>query len=335
MDDQFLYNLRENPPAGFEEELRQRLSRMAPPVRVSGPARWVMPKPAWLAACALTLVVVGLSFPSVRSLAQQFLDLFRVQRFVAVSVDPARMRQIAQLKASGFDLKSLLSQSVTVLKEPGQPQAAGSAALAGQMAGIEVELPAILPNEVAQEQIRVEGEGVVQFTADTVLLQGLLDSLDLKDVFLPPQLNKATVTIRLPPVVSTTYSRSGMPRATLMQAASPEVALPQGVHLPELMEIMLRILGMSLDEARQFAYSLDWRGTLLVPVPARVASFREVELGSVKGILIESHGRDGLPASERRRERGSLLLWSDQNKVYCLSGTLRSIDLVQMASSIP
>ena len=90
-----------------------------------------------------------------------------------------------------------------------------------------------------------------------------------------------------------------------MQAASPEISLPPGVHLPEIVEIALRILGMSLDEARQYAYAIDWRGTVLVPVPADVASFREVEVGTSQGLLIEFNGlqRPGSQAFGEKRAR--------------------------------
>ncbi|MCI0422408.1 MAG: hypothetical protein L0312_24830, partial [Acidobacteria bacterium] len=99
--------------------------------------------------------------------------------------------------------------------------------------------------------------------------------------------------------------------------------------------IALRILGMSLDEARQYAYSIDWHGTLLVPVPADVASFREVEVGTSQGLLIELNGQRRPGASRRLQgEQGSMVLWSDDGKVYSLSGTINKRDLLQMASAI-
>ncbi len=334
MDDRFLYDLRESPPADFEEELLERLNQAAPSVRAARRRGWALPRPAWLAASGLTVLVVGLSFPSVRSLAQQFLDLFRVQRFVAISIDPARLEQLARLKDGSFDLKSLLSRNTEVIKEPGQMQVVANSAEAGRLAGIEVRLPTALPSDLVQDQIRVAGEGMARFTADTVFLQSLMDALEITDVLVPQELNRATVTVRLPPRVFISYNRSGISNVMLMQAASPEITLPQGVHLPEIVEIVLRILGMNLDEARQFAYSVDWRGTLLVPVPAQEASFREVDLGRAKGLLIEPRNHSVPPGEHGRPEHPKVLMWSDDSKVYCLSGTIRSTELVLMASSL-
>ena len=333
MDDQFLYDLREDPSPGFAEKLRRKLSEQLASAQMSRLPIWR--KPAAVALAVAAVFLISLSFPAVRAVAQQFLDLFRVQRFVAVSADPERLKQIQRIANEGFDLKSLLSRNVKVVKEPGQLQLVESVAAAEQLSGLTVQLPATLPNEMVQEQMAVGGEGALEFTADTTLLQEVLDALDLRDVLVPQQLNGAVVKVRMPPRVITNYRRAGMARATLLQAASPEISLPQGVHLPEIAEIALRILGMSLDEARQYAYSIDWHGTLLVPVPADVASFREVEVGTSQGLLIEVSGQRSFgPSGGARGEQGSMVLWSDGGKVFSLSGTINKRDLLQMASAI-
>lgn len=333
MDDQFLYDFREDPSPEFADNLRQKLSNQVVPEKGSLAPIWR--KPLAVAFSAAAVFVVALSFPAVRAVAQQFLDLFRVQRFVAISTDPGRLKQIARVANEGFDLKSLLSRNVKVLKEPGPLQQVDSIAAAQQLTRLSVQLPATLPSEVVQAQILVGGEGALEFTADTALLQDVLDALDLRDVLVPHELNGAVVKVRMPPRVITNYRRADMVRATLLQAASPEISLPQGVQLPEIVEIALRILGMSLDEARQYAYSIDWHGTLLVPVPANVASFREVEVGTAQGLLIELNGQRSLgPSGGARAEQGSMVLWSDGGKIFSLSGTINKRDLLQMASAI-
>jgi hypothetical protein len=334
MDDQFLYNFRENPSPEFAERLRKKLSDQA---AMTDPGRSlpIWQRPAAVVASAAAVFAIALSFPAVRTVAQQFLDLFRVQRFVAVSADPERIKQIARIANEGFDVKSLLSQNVKVVKKPTERQRVESVAAAEQLTGLVVQLPTTLPRDVVQEEMVVVGEGALEFTADTTLLQDILDALALRDVQVPQQLNGAVVRVSLPPRVITKYQRNGMARALLVQAASPEISLPQGVHLPEIAEIALRILGMSLDEARRYAYSVDWHGTLLVPVPADVASFREVEVGTSQGLLIEESGQRSFgPSGRTRREQGSMVLWSSNNKVFALSGTINKRDLLQMASAI-
>ena len=333
MDDQFLYDLREGPSPEFAEKLRRKLSEQVASAQTSRSPIWR--KPAAVVLAAATVFLISLSFPAVRAVAQQFLDLFRVQRFVAVSADPERLKQIQRIATEGLDLKSLLSRNVKIVMEPQPLQSVDSVEAAEQLTGLTVQLPATLPGELVQEQMLVGGEGALEFTADTALLQDVLDALDLRDVSVPQQLNGAVVKVRMPPRVITNYRRAGMARATLLQASSPEISLPLGVNLPEIVEIALRILGMSLDEARQYAYSIDWHGTLLVPVPADVASFREVEVGTSQGLLIEVSGQRSIgPSGSARGEQGSMVLWSNGGKVFSLAGTINKKDLLQMASAI-
>jgi len=333
MHDQFLYDLREDPSPEFAEKLRRKLNEQVVSAQMSRLPIWR--KPAAVALAVAAVFLISLSFPAVRAVAQQFLDLFRVQRFVAVSADPERIKQIARIANEGFDVKSLLSRNIKVVKEPTELEPVETVAAAEQLTGLAVQLPATLPRDVVQEQILVGGEGALEFTADTGLLQDVLDTLDLRDVLVPQQLNGAVVKVRMPPRVMTNYQRNGMARAFLLQAASPEISLPQGVHLPEIVEIALRILGMSLDEARQYAYSIDWHGTLLVPVPADVASFREVEVGASRGLLIEINDQARPVAlGPPRGEHGAMVLWSDGGKVFSLSGTINKRDLLQMAGAI-
>ena len=330
MDDQFLYDFREDPSPEFAEKLRRKLSNQRVLTQTIHSPIWR--RPVVVAASAAAVFLIALSFPAVRAVAQQFLDLFRVQRFVAISADSERLKQIRQIANEGFDLKSLLSRNVKVVKEPGQLQPVDSLAAAEQLTGLTVQLPATLPGEVVQEQMLVGGEGNLEFTTDTALLQELLDALDLRDVLVPQQLNGAVVKVRMPPRVITNYRRGDTGRATFLQAASPEISLPPGVQLSEVVEIVLRILGMSLDEARQYAYSIDWRGTLLIPVPTNVASFREVEVGTSQGVLIELNGQRTPGGAEGGQ--GSMVLWSDGGKVYSLLGSISKKDLLQMASAI-
>src|SRR5262249_38434547 len=260
MDDKFLYEFREAPRPAFAESLRKKL-RLQPETELvhdQPPSRWrrwasILSLPGILAVLA-----VMLAFPSARVVAQHFLDLFRVQRFVAVSIDSTRLKQLQQIKDS-IDVETLLSRNTQVLKEPGTPRPIDDPKTAGQIAGILVRLPIDLPLGVSQADIRVQGEGSVRFTADTIKLQELLDFLGITDVQVPQQLNGATVTVNVSPTVKTRYTR-GSREITLTQSRSPEIILPPGVFLPEIVGIFLRVAGLTPEEAHRLAYSMDWHG---------------------------------------------------------------------------
>ena len=332
MNDDFLSQFRKAPRPEFSRSLHERLRRQSsdePDSARSPISRW---SPALAALGGVAFLAFLFSFPAVQAAAQDFLDLFRVKRFAAIAVDPVRL---AQLKRGDLDIKALLSDDIEVLKEPGEPQIVDSLETAGQLAGIVVREPAVLPYGTGEPEVRVSGEGTARLTADTAKLQFLLNALEISDVEVPERLDGATITVNAPPSVVMRYKR-GSGSLVFVQSRSPEIALPEGVDLAQLGEIGLRIAGMTPEEARTFAQSIDWHSTLLVPVPADAASFREVNVQGNPGLLITRSGKGGAatqPHANAERHR-STVLWSDGDMVYALMGGVSDVDLVEMANSI-
>src|SRR4051812_4549586 len=122
MDEDFLSKFRETPRAEYANTLWERLQRQASSDLTHGRSRLRSPIAVLVSVSLLAMFGVLLSFPSVRAAAQQFLDLFRVQRFVAISIDPTRLEQLKQLKEGTMDVEALLSRSTQVFKKPGEPQ---------------------------------------------------------------------------------------------------------------------------------------------------------------------------------------------------------------------
>ena len=155
--------------------------------------------------------------------------------------------------------------------------------------------PAWVPPGWQQQGVEVSGERAARVTASTAKLQSVLDALGIDDLSAPTELDGQQVTLRVHPTAAITYA-NGKSTLRFVQAASPDVSFPQGLELSKLAEIGLRILGLDRDDAYRFAQSFDWRSTLLVPVPATAAAFREVEVGAGKGLMIETTNIPNVPA---------------------------------------
>jgi hypothetical protein len=133
----------------------------------------------------------------------------------------------------------------------------------------------------------------------------------------------------VPAIVRVTY-RSQNRDVMLLQARQPEVSFPAGIDLASLAEIGLRVLGMKPGEAHRFAQNVDWRTTLIVPVPADVSVFRQVDVQGNPGLLI---------VTVRRSARGVLpqdsrVLWSSGDSVFALVGNVQPTELFEMAQSV-
>lgn len=330
MNDDLLSKFREEPDPDFSRRLKQRLDRIgATEPESSWFASWRF-KPALASGLALAVVGVLLSIPAVRAGAQEFLDLFRVKRFVALEIDPGRL---AELRSKHLDVETLLADRVERLTTDAPPTTVASVDDAARMTGDQLLVPTYVFNVADAPEISVTSERAARITADAERLQNVLDVLGIEDVRAPEHLDGARVTVRIPSAVTMRYRRGDRWVATFTQARSPEIDLPQGVDMRQLGEIGLRIAGLSPAEARQFASTIDWRSTVLVPVPANAGSFREVDVHGVRGLLLAVDG-DRVETNERGEAPRSILLWSEGGMVYALSGTMHPVDLLEMANSL-
>lgn len=329
MDDRFLHEGRREPRPGFVAGLRERLAAQHAAEKQRG---WRLNggfAPALATSVALIAVVMLFTVPSLRVYAQSFLDLFRVRGFAAVQVSPERLEQF---KNGSIDMKSLIGDHIETLKEHGPPQFYRDPGSAGAAAGFSVRVPATLPRGIQADTFTVMGDGAARLTVDTAKLREVLNTLAIHDVSIPENLNGAQITLRMQPSVHALY-RNDRVRVGLIEAHSPEVSMPAGLDLARVGEIGLRIAGLSPSEAHRFAQSVDWHGTLVVPVPADVSSFSEVSVHGHKGLLVETTGE--LPSDQAGHHRPqTVVVWSEGDMVYGLAGNLDRVSLMEMANSI-
>lgn len=324
MNDQFLNSLRRDPAPAFARQLKSRLNAIDAPV-VAEPRS---PMWRWLAtAASVVALAFAFTFPAVRTAAEAFLDYFRVVNFAGVAFDPQRMAQL--WSGSSVDLSALIGQQVTPAAPPPPPVAYSTLDEASAAAGMRLHTPTWLPPGFTLTSIEVGGQHEFSVQGNTEKLQSVLDALGITDISVPTALDGQTVSIQIPPVARLVYD-DGQHQITLTQSRSPVIALPAGVDVASLAEIGLRLLGLERAEAYRFAQSVDWRSTLLVPVPAATATFHQVEVQSGTGLVIEAgQAREGLGG-----RGGSLVLWSNADSVYALGGPVRSTDTLQMAQSV-
>ena len=329
MDDRFLNEQRREPDPGFARALRERLRG----AEDEAPARGFRLAPALATAAGIAVVVLLFTVPAVRVAAQNALDLFRVHSFEGIEIDPARLDQLRALHDQiGKDPSMMVLDQQDVIKEPGKPLDYPSADLAGNAAG----LPGLkqprgpLPNGMRFTKAQVQGEGIARHTLHAAKLRKVIELLGLTDVQVPGYLDGQKITVHMPPIVSQQFD-NGTTHMTLVEAHSPELGLPPGADLKQLGEIGLRILGLDADEARRVAASIDWKSTLVVPVPTSAQSFRQVEVNGQKGLFIRCEMPDSTGA---RHRSGAVLLWTEGDRVLGMQSNLPGEDILDLAQSL-
>lgn len=324
-DDRFLKDFSREPRPEFARSLRQQLCAG----EEREPSRGFVFRPAFAAAAAVLVIVGAFSVPAVRVSAQNLLDMFRVRNFTAVPFDATRMEKLRSLE--GDHAMMIFEQAE--LQKPTETKVS-SAAEAAALAGAPVRSPGYLPAGYTLDQVEVSGEGRMRLTADAAKLRAVLETLDLRDVSIPAGIDGEPIEVHVWPVVKQTWNHSKGASLHLVQSRSPEVGMRSGVDLKQLGEVGLRILGLDAGEARRVAQSIDWHSTLVVPVPVGASEFREVTVRGNKGLLVEVSVEKKSGESKGRRRQGSVVMWTEGDQVFALSGSEHGVGLIQIAESL-
>lgn len=281
-------------------------------------------------SAALILALV-LAFPGTRALAGELLRLFRVQHVTVVPVDLTGMEQLNG--AVGDNISQLISESITMQKEPSDPINVTSPEEASQLAGFNVRIP----QAVQPSRISVMSGAAFTFTIDRDKAQALLDEAGRSDLVLPQDVDGADVSVNIPSSVSLAFgtcpepsnegeaareqkresSGSGSPGRMyadciiFAQIPSPQVEAPESLDINKLAQIGLEFTGMTAEEAANFTSTVDWTSTLVVPVPRNAATNQQVSVDGVTGTLIERPSDDAPQFA---------LFWVKDGVVYTIGG---------------
>jgi hypothetical protein len=288
---------------------------------------------AWVGLAAALAVAVGLSFPPVRALAVDFLGLFRVQKIAVVQINP----ELPETMGNTLQLEQVLANNVQV-EDGGRPQEVGSAAEASAQAGMAVRLPGAL---AGTPKLMVKPAARVTMNVDLELVRALLAQIGHEDVTLPDELDGAEVTASVPTMVMARYGECPddddeqeqeqparrLNCTMLMQLPSPTISAPPGLDVAQIGEAFLQVMGLSREEAQQFSQTVDWTTTLVVPIPLHHTSYRQVQVDSVTGTLIERPSIEGDPESY-------MLLWVKDGTLYALTGIGQGQDGLAIANSL-
>ena len=297
--------------------------------------------PAVRFASALVLILAFvLAFPSTRALAGELLKLFRIQQVAVVSIDFTGLEQLTGDGVLGNQFTDLISNSMNITKEPGEPAQAADAAQASQLAGFNVRLP----QSMTPSQIYIMDVAAFSITVDRDKAQALLDEAGRGDLVLPESVDGAEISVNIPSAVSVAYGACPKPEADtseaegqqrypdcviLAQIPSPSVNAPADLDITQLAQIGLEFTGMSAEEAAAFTSTVDWTSTLVVPIPSNAATYEQVSVDGVTGTLIQRRSREGEPST-------FALFWVKDGIIYAISGRgSNSGQAIEMANSLP
>ncbi len=324
--------------ARFKARLNPQEERVPLLARIFAP-RWRF---AWAASLAAVIVAGSLAFPSARSFAQRLLATLRIEKVQPVSLDFASMDTSSNRKLQQ-GLGQMISDNVVVTTDEKEMDAASQDA-ASKLTGFPVK---VLSSRQDSPSFRVSGAHAFHMTVDRARLQEVLDEAGRTDLLLPANLDGAQVSVQVPRSVEVSYgtcsanrkSRHQAPPAdadenpqsapsdclALIQAPGPTINMPAELNLQQLAETALQLAGMTPVQARKFCQTIDWKSTLVLPIPRGVTSYEPVSINGIQGTLMR------LPNHDRP---SYVLVWADDGIIYGLVGWGDPNMAVQLASSL-
>ena len=256
---------------------------------------------------------VAFSFSAVRAAASDFLGLFRVQKFSAISISPEQIALLQQVAEEG-----LTPGELEIIEEPGALRQADSLVKAGRETGISYVRS--LNGLGEPDEIWVADGGNGRLTVDLAGARAIVEAAGADPLLLPDSLDGAQVDV----IVYAGVQQQWLDGTMFMQTPSPVVEYPDDVDTTVLGEALLQVLGLNDDEAARLARSIDWTSTLLLPIPQDFASFNEVTVDGVSGLALNSLAGDG-----------SALFWQKSGTVYLLIGADQNTeDLISLAGTL-
>lgn len=290
-------------------------------------------RPVWATATLIALLVIALSFPQVRALANSFLDLFRVQRIEAVEVGINIDEFPDSLEGEFVAVEQILGSN-TEVEQHGEGYDVADAAEASAAAGFQVRLPTTL---VASQRINYQPEADLIITIDRDLWQALLDDLEY-DFEIPKMLDGEKIVLHVPQTVTSYHGlcaweeeEQGEEKADrnksctiFTQMPSPSIEAPPGLDVNRIGELFLQAVGMSPEEAARYSEQTDWATTLVIPVPVG-AEYRNVTVDGVEGKLFED---------KRSGKSQYTLIWIKEGILYTLAGQDYVNNVIRAANSL-
>ncbi len=293
--------------------------------------RW---RPVWVAGIAIAIVAVCLTFTPARSLAQRFLKTLRVEKVQPVSVDTSSLEGNHTLQQM---IEQMVSDKVVVTVNE-KEQRVSTVAAANELAGFKVRL---LSERTDAPQITVEGQHAFNMTVERARLQDIFNQAGRPDLVLPPSVDGAMVAVQIPRAVVVRYSNCPNHDAgtesqrtepaqykncvILLQGPSPLVSVPSDLNIEQLAEIGLQLAGMSPSQAKEFCQTINWKSTLVLPLPRYVRSYDVIDVDGTQGTLINNPGGRGPSYT---------LVWVKNGMVYSLVGSGNSSEAVALANSL-
>ncbi|HMM41518.1 MAG TPA: DUF4367 domain-containing protein [Thermomicrobiales bacterium] len=293
---------------------------------------WARPRArAFTALATVVVLMLMVSFSPMRTVANDFLNQFRVQKFAAITIpmnleDPSSTALFQMATAGDHsqmkdELSGLGSFDTTFkLDKDHMPAAMTVDEAAAKYDGMKA--PESLPDGFdTAPQAYVSDAGSASFTLNVDKAKQIIEQLNLPiyafDSVTSPTLN---FNVDVPSAAILRYQNAGGDNLVVGQMKSPQLDIPAELNMDQLREDILRFPFLPSDLVAQLRAVKDWQETLIIPIPEGATS-ENVTVDGHAGLLIKS-------------DQGNGVLWETDGKLYGVFGQVSADEVMSTAKSM-
>lgn len=264
------------------------------------------------AAAAVLALAVFLSWAPGRSLATQFLNVFRMEKIQVVKITPEDMIQLDKLFNGQGGEAEIKNFGRVEIQRPAEPRVEVDPPRVAALSGLQLELPVTLAGR-ERVAISVEQSPTVTFTPDVEKLNSYLQKHG--GVLMPADLAGKSFTLNIPPLVRADYGRP--PEGFALYAARDlTIDAPKDVDPGALRQALLNLPFLPENLRRQLVSIDDWQHTLPI-LETRDMVPREIKVNGNQGVCFTG-AKVQHPNGEIRED--VTLAWRQGNSWRAING---------------
>jgi hypothetical protein len=296
-----------------------------------------------IAAGLLLALGISLLFQPVRTLATQFLSIFRVERMQTISISPEQLDQFSAIfkkNRGSLRIRNFGEISITGTMKSNRITKAEALREIPQAV-----IPETLPGGFGIQNIGMNSANVVRLKLKLANVNDLLQSVGATRL-LPAELDGKTFEIRIPAMLGIEY-RVNQKYLELIETISPELSVPEGAQADAIREAILQLPFLPPELASQLRAINDWQHTLVIPNSEGNAE--QIFIGGNSGIYFSvaknmailqkffPEGESQLKSAHNSfpvNDFTGAAAWEINGRVYLLCGNVDKTTLISLAGSI-
>jgi hypothetical protein len=320
-------------PSGLSPEFEGRIERK------EKMQRW---KKGLLTATAAAAFLVMTIFTPLGAMAADLLNVFRVEKFVAVRISQSEMEEIRQALEQGEGSVNL--EDIGTIEMTGTPR---EERVSLEVATAEANWPfRRLPEAVEDFQLagvsRTPASGLT-FKLDVVKANALISRFGGSSFF-PEDLDQRPFSFTMPTQVCIEYTGAAGQRLMLSQGRSPEVSLPEGAEVAQIRDVVLGLPFIPESLRSRLAAVGDWRNTAILPavdgqsreirVRGQAALLFTLPATQVAGSEMQVNGDGSFTIRGGETTWQNFIIWQEDGVIFTLLGNLDEATLVAIAERL-